>query len=76
MMEDDHGRKWDRCLADIAVKTVTGLGVGALLSLLFFKRRSWPVALGSGMGLGMAYSNCQYDFRSPNMLRGHVVKDQ
>jgi hypothetical protein len=27
--------------------------------------RPWPVFLGTGIGLGMGYSNCQNDFRSP-----------
>ena len=27
--------------------------------------RPWPVFFGTGIGLGMAYSNCQNDFRSP-----------
>ncbi len=32
----------------------------------FFKLgRPWPVFLGTGIGLGMGYSNCQNDFRSP-----------
>ncbi|XP_061458215.1 MICOS complex subunit MIC10 isoform X3 [Rhineura floridana] len=56
--EGDLGRKWDRCLADSAVK----LG------------KTWPIILGSGMGLGMAYSNCQHDFQSPYLLHGRFVK--
>jgi inner membrane organizing system protein 1 len=27
--------------------------------------RPWPVFLGTGIGLGMGYGNCQNDFRSP-----------
>lgn len=36
--------------------------------------RTWPVSLGSGLGLGMGYSNCQHDFRSPYLIHGRVVK--
>ncbi|XP_035376182.1 MICOS complex subunit MIC10-like [Electrophorus electricus] len=75
-MADELGHKWDRCLANSAVKLVTGIGVGAVVSLLFLKRRSWPVAFGAGFGVGMAYSNCQHDFRSPYLLHGHMEKDQ
>ncbi|KAM9535229.1 MICOS complex subunit MIC10-like [Salvelinus alpinus] len=75
-MANEHEQKWDRCLADSAVKIATGLGVGIVFSVLFFKRRTWPVAFGSGVGLGMGYSNCQQDFRSPYQLHGHRVKEQ
>nr|XP_057911278.1 MICOS complex subunit Mic10-like [Doryrhamphus excisus] len=75
-MAEEHGRKWDRCLADTAVKTVTGLGVGIVFSVVFFKRRTWPVSFGSGLGLGMAYSNCQNDFKSPYSIPRRLLKDQ
>uniref|UniRef100_A0A2I3HS06 MICOS complex subunit MIC10 n=1 Tax=Nomascus leucogenys TaxID=61853 RepID=A0A2I3HS06_NOMLE len=54
MSELKPGRKWDRCLADAVVKTGTGFG------------RMWPLASGSGMGLGMA----------PYLLLGKYVKEQ
>uniref|UniRef100_A0AAQ4PE86 MICOS complex subunit MIC10 n=1 Tax=Gasterosteus aculeatus aculeatus TaxID=481459 RepID=A0AAQ4PE86_GASAC len=73
-MAAEHGRKWDRCLADTAVKTVTGLAVGVVFSVVLFKRRTWPVSLGSGLGLGMGYANCQHDFRSPYLVHGDMVK--
>uniref|UniRef100_A0A6I8NQT0 MICOS complex subunit MIC10 n=1 Tax=Ornithorhynchus anatinus TaxID=9258 RepID=A0A6I8NQT0_ORNAN len=60
MSESELGRKWDRCLADSAVK----LG------------KMWPLAFGSGTGLGMAYSNCQHDFQSPYIVHGKYVKEQ
>uniref|UniRef100_A0AAX7UIU1 MICOS complex subunit MIC10 n=1 Tax=Astatotilapia calliptera TaxID=8154 RepID=A0AAX7UIU1_ASTCA len=55
---------------------VTGLGVGIVFSLIVFKRRAWPLSFGSGLGLGMGYSNCQHDFRSPYLIHGRMVKDQ
>jgi len=38
-----------------------------IYDLLFFLKlgRPWAVFLGTGIGLGMGYSNCQNDFRSP-----------
>ncbi|CAG2214257.1 MINOS1 [Mytilus edulis] len=52
----------------------SGLGVGIVLSFILFKRKTWPVALGTGFGLGMGYSNCQNDFQQPYLLHGKRVK--
>ena len=60
--EDVLGEKWDRCLVDSAIKLGGGLAVGAIFSLVFFKRRSWPIVFGLGSGFGMGYQNCQTEF--------------
>lgn len=41
------------------ITTGGGLALGGVMSLLFFKRRIWPVYVGSGFGIGVAYTNCE-----------------
>jgi len=62
--EDELGSKWDHCLADTSVKLASGLGLGIVFSVLFFKRRPWPVIFGTGVGLGMGYANCEHAFKT------------
>lgn len=61
LSEDDMGKKWDRCLADSIMKIGAGIGIGMVFSLLFFKRRTWPMLVGGGFGMGVGYSNCERD---------------
>ncbi|XP_031566736.1 uncharacterized protein LOC116301759 [Actinia tenebrosa] len=60
--EEEVGRIWDRCFVDTTIKAASGAIVGSLFSLLFFKRKSWPVALGLGVGIGAGYTNCRHQF--------------
>ncbi|XP_038678105.1 MICOS complex subunit MIC10 [Scyliorhinus canicula] len=75
MSEAEVTKKAERCMADAAVKLGAGFGLGIVFSLIVFKRRSWPIIFGTGLGLGMAYANCQNDFQSPYLMYGKFVKD-
>ena len=61
--EDIVGEKWDRCITDTGIKTVSGLGLGIVASLLLFKRKSWPVVFGAGAGFGK-YSSAVFKLPS------------
>ncbi|ENN70396.1 MICOS complex subunit Mic10 [Dendroctonus ponderosae] len=63
-VEEELGRKWDKCLSDSVIKFGGGIVLGSVFSLLFFKRRRWPILMGGGFGVGMAYSNCEKDINA------------
>ena len=56
--------QWDVVLSNTMIKTALGFGGGVLASVLFFKRRSFPVWVGVGFGLGRGYSEGDAIFRS------------
>ncbi|KAK2460853.1 hypothetical protein APHAL10511_007323 [Amanita phalloides] len=60
--EDIVGQKYDRCLADFVVKAGVGFSVGVITSVVFFRRRTWPIALATGFGAGAAYADCDRSF--------------
>ncbi|CCF57663.1 hypothetical protein KAFR_0D00170 [Kazachstania africana CBS 2517] len=61
--------KWDLVLSNMLVKVGLGFGVGVVTSVIFFKRRAFPVWLGIGYGFGRAYSEGDAIFRSNAGLR-------
>ncbi|KAF4121157.1 mitochondrial inner membrane organizing system protein 1 [Geosmithia morbida] len=56
-------RPWDHCLSNLIVRSSLGLGFGVVFSVLLFKRRAWPVFLGTGFGAGRAYEECNSDLK-------------
>ncbi|KMZ57078.1 hypothetical protein ZOSMA_89G00280 [Zostera marina] len=61
--EYDLDAKWDACL-DLSLRRIVYSSLaGALGSLVFFRRPAsrWAsVALGAGIGIGSAYTECSY----------------
>ncbi|XP_012269477.2 MICOS complex subunit Mic10-like [Athalia rosae] len=77
--EDEIGRKWDRCFTDAVLKLGGGVFLGSVFSLLFFRRKRWPIITGAGFGLGMAYSNCEKDINATliqNRTIGYKSEDK
>lgn len=62
--EDLHGKAFDRFLANTAIKTGYGLGIGLLFSLTLFRRRMFPIYLGTGTGLGYSLSDYNKQLKS------------
>ncbi|KDN49933.1 DUF543-domain-containing protein [Tilletiaria anomala UBC 951] len=60
--EDVIGQKTDLCISNTIVKTGIGFSAGVVLSVLLFKRRAWPVWLGTGFGMGSGYTDCERMF--------------
>lgn len=61
--------QWDVVLSNTLIKTGLGFGGGVLASVLFFRRRAFPVWLGVGFGLGRGYAEGDAIFRSNHGLR-------
>ncbi|ORX50486.1 DUF543-domain-containing protein [Hesseltinella vesiculosa] len=60
--EDLLSHKWDRVISNFVVKTGLGLSVGIVASALLFKKRTWPIAISTGWGFGVAYADAQRIF--------------
>ncbi|KAG0242043.1 hypothetical protein B0O80DRAFT_388611 [Mortierella sp. GBAus27b] len=60
--EEILSRKWDECISNVIVKSGIGLSVGIVASALLFKKRSWPISVATGFGLGHALSQCERNF--------------
>jgi len=67
-------QKYDRCLADLLVKSGIGFSVGVIASVILFRRRAWPIALSTGFGAGAAYADCDRSFNPARIPGVRVVQ--
>ncbi|KAG5652659.1 hypothetical protein H0H81_004215 [Sphagnurus paluster] len=72
--EDILGQKYDRCLADLLVKTGVGFSAGVVASVILFRRRTWPIALSTGFGAGAAYADCDRSFNPARIPGTRIVR--
>ncbi|OAX42242.1 DUF543-domain-containing protein [Rhizopogon vinicolor AM-OR11-026] len=73
--ENIVSQKYDRCLADFLVKAGVGFSVGVVGSVILLKRRTWPIALSTGFGMGAAYADCDRSF-NPARISGTRIISQ
>ncbi|EIM87222.1 DUF543-domain-containing protein [Stereum hirsutum FP-91666 SS1] len=73
--EDIVAQKYDRCIADLLVKTGIGFGAGVVASVILFRRRTWPIALSTGFGAGAAYADCDRSFNPARIAGVRVVSE-
>ncbi|KAN0094609.1 protein of unknown function (DUF543) domain containing protein [Tylopilus felleus] len=71
--ENILSQKYDRCLADLLVKTGVGFGIGVVASVILFRRRTWPIALSSGFGMGAAYADCDRSFNPARVPGTRII---
>ncbi|KAG2087921.1 hypothetical protein BD769DRAFT_294708 [Suillus cothurnatus] len=71
--ENIVSQKYDRCLADLLVKAGVGFSVGVVASVIAFRRRTWPIALSTGFGMGAAYADCDRSFNPARVSGTRII---
>ncbi|EDW74446.1 uncharacterized protein Dwil_GK19385 [Drosophila willistoni] len=56
----------DKCLADVLMKGGSGMLIGSVITLCFSRPRTYPIWLGLGFGIGLAYDCCQTRWKALN----------
>ncbi|KAF7322416.1 MICOS complex subunit MIC10 [Mycena chlorophos] len=64
-----------RAVADFLVKAGVGFSAGVVLSVVLFRRRTWPISLATGFGAGAAYADCDRSF-NPARIPGTRIISQ
>ncbi|EDW32477.1 GL11664 [Drosophila persimilis] len=49
----------DKCITDFLMKGASGLIIGTVFTVFFTRPRTYPIWLGLGVGMGLAYDCCQ-----------------
>ncbi|XP_033247600.1 MICOS complex subunit Mic10 [Drosophila miranda] len=49
----------DKCITGILMKGASGLIIGTVFTVFFTQPRTYPIWLGLGVGMGLAYDCCQ-----------------
>jgi len=70
--DEIYAQKWDRCASKAVQYAVPPLAVGVVA--MFASRRigKWILLSGAPFGLGMAYAECAFSFKRPDMV--HVTR--
>ncbi|KAI8845761.1 hypothetical protein BJ741DRAFT_585757 [Chytriomyces cf. hyalinus JEL632] len=70
---EELSRKMDQCLSNTGISAALGLSTGIVASVLFFRRKTWPIAFGTGLGVGIASDDCSRSF-NPDVTLAHRLQ--
>ncbi|CAO3670295.1 unnamed protein product [Rhizopus microsporus] len=73
--EEILSQKWDCAISNFVVKTGLGLSVG-IVALHYYSRRTWPIAISTGWGFGVAYADAQRIFHPSNVPGAKFEKEE
>jgi Domain of unknown function (DUF543) len=68
--------QWDRAISSLLIRSGLGFGFGVIFSVLLFKRRAWPVWLGTGFGAGRAWEEADGTNTTLRYTRPAVLTDE
>ncbi|XP_034233728.1 MICOS complex subunit Mic10-like [Thrips palmi] len=57
LSQQQAGKRMDKLITASLTQVGVSLAWGLVASLVFFKRKSWPVVVGAGFGVGAAYAD-------------------
>ncbi|KAG0703587.1 hypothetical protein DFH29DRAFT_998412 [Suillus ampliporus] len=60
-------------VADFLVKAGVGFSAGVVASVILFRRRTWPIALSTGFGMGAAYADCDRSFNPARVSGTRII---